>query len=259
MANDFSSDANCVSLFRMENGAYTTDTINGNTLSASGTPTSDTTHYKEGSASVDLDSSEVDGLYRADGDLSADFPGKSGAGNNVFSFAAWVRFDSDTGTNQTICAKYYATGNKRSYLFFAVLGDDTLNLLIGNGVSTTEQFSITTAGLTTGLWYNVLATYNGPTKAWTLRCYRDSDGNTTSNSGTGTVTFGEQTYNFLIGRCDGSSSNYPLNGQLDEIVIFNDIVSSAEHDQIIAGTYGAAAGNAGIMTTNTGFWGPTYG
>jgi hypothetical protein len=44
-----------VALWRMENGALTTDTIGGNTLTVIVTPTADTGDYKEGGASVDND------------------------------------------------------------------------------------------------------------------------------------------------------------------------------------------------------------
>ena len=58
MANDFSSDTDCKALWNFENGALTTDSKGGNTLSIGGnTPSADTVNYKQGAASCDFDSS----------------------------------------------------------------------------------------------------------------------------------------------------------------------------------------------------------
>ncbi|MHC4371092.1 MAG: hypothetical protein ACYSW8_26070, partial [Planctomycetota bacterium] len=84
-----------MALWRMENGALTTDTIGGNTLTVIVTPTADTGDYKEGGASVDNDLN--DGFYILDADLDADFPLKSGGSETSFSTCFWCKFDSTDG------------------------------------------------------------------------------------------------------------------------------------------------------------------
>lgn len=242
--NDFSGDPNCVSLFRMENGALTADSIGSNTLTQYGTVTADTVNYMEGAASADFNYSSSGALYRTDTNLSADFPGKDGAANNVFSFPAWFRVDVDHGTFMCICAKYDPTQSKYTYMVGCNVTVDYVQLTIGDGAANVENYTIASAGLAVGTWYHILATYDGATKNWTLRLYNDGDKTTKSNSGTGSLAIGYSSVpNFVVGRADGATS-YRLDGKIDELVIFDDIISAAEDDQIIAGTYGAAAGGA---------------
>src|SRR5208282_5472922 len=57
MANNFSTDSSCKALWRFESGALTTDSIGPNTLTPVGSPTANTSIYKEGAASIQLNGS----------------------------------------------------------------------------------------------------------------------------------------------------------------------------------------------------------
>ena len=54
--NDFSGDGNAVALWRVDNGALTTDSIGTNTLTDNNTVGTDTVDYQEGDASADFES-----------------------------------------------------------------------------------------------------------------------------------------------------------------------------------------------------------
>ena len=63
MANDFSSDANCVALWRFEDGALGTDSIGTNDIGLRGytyQPVADTNVYKEGASSAHLQAGTID-------------------------------------------------------------------------------------------------------------------------------------------------------------------------------------------------------
>ena len=90
--------------------------------------------------------------------------------------------------------------------------------------------------MSTGNWYWISYSFNNATKAFhyrvlnaNLTVFEDGSGTTTNNISVADApgaTFGR--------RADG---NWAIDGRLDEIVVFNDILTSDERDDIAAGTY----------------------
>ena len=128
--NDFSNDPNCVALYNFENGALTTDSKGGNTLSVGGnSPTAVMVDYKQGLASCDFEASNNQYWTIADADLDAGFPLKNGDAVGNISVCCWIKL---TGKNeyQTFYEKgdtdkwSFTLGVSNSNLVWVLLGKD---------------------------------------------------------------------------------------------------------------------------------------
>ena len=237
--NDFTGDANVVALWRFENGALTTDSKGANTLTNSGVG-GDTTNYKEGLASA-LFNAVSDVLYRADADLDAGFPFKSGDTTKKITVCGWFRPTSLIAFNRWLVSKYRWSDNERSFGIFVDDASNAISLSIGynSGASYEELNHAST--LIVNTWYHFGITFDDSDKSYRIRIWDDTAGAILGVDKTGTAT--NNMYAgaapFAIGK--GESDN-ALSAQVDEIVVFNDILTAAEIDQIRGGTYGAPTG-----------------
>ena len=251
------TDPNCISVYYMENGALTTDSKGSNTLTAQASPDSNTTDYMQGAGSVDLESGDVDCFYRADADLSADFPLKSGTTNYTMSFTCWIRPESiSTTTYPQLWAK------KDPY--WGVAGC-ALNLLQTSGmpniscqINPVGNLTVPWDGATfpsVDNWYFVgMSMEVNDSNYYTGWIYVWDDTNsqllgaqsfkTLSAVGTGPPQL--NTRAFVIGGVttqgylSGFGSTY--DGLMDEVTIWNRVLTEDEFDQIRGGTYGAPTG-----------------
>jgi len=251
MANDFSGDSNCVALYNLESGALTTDSKGSNTLTDVNTVAANTTQYKQGAASADFETSSTERLYRTDANLSTDFPFKSGQSNNLMSVCFWAQFEAvTTGATYLVC-KYAALDNQRSW---AIKQYSSGNILASFGYGTSSYTDIEVPDLVcnVGGWYHFGFTYNNTNGAYWLRVY-DEDADTVYEL-TGTFanysTFTVGAAAFTLGsRSDGSGYH---DGELDEVVVFNDILTADEIDDIRNGVYGAGSAVSGSIAESFG-------
>ena len=242
MANDFSGDSDCVALYNFESGALTTDSKGSNTLTDNNTVGTDTVNYKQGSASADFELSNDESFSRTDANLSSDFPFKSGGSEVIISIATWFVLES-FGADAPLLNKYSTTGDNRGFCLRTESTDNHIRLIIGyNSGASFESIQITdTDSIDINTWYHLGVTYSRSTRAWTARLWDDTAESVTSNnSGTGSQTVYINTIPVYIG-CYGQEVNY-FDGRMDELVVFNDILTSTEIDEIRTGTYGAASG-----------------
>ena len=234
--NDFSGDTNLIALYNLENGALLTDSSgNGETLTDDSI-TADAVNYKQGSASG-FANADGDELYRIDADLSADFPGKSGAGNKTFSVCFWMRCTDLDATNY-IVSKW---GGTPSRLWSVNVTDTNVRWLISATGSDAEALTETNTTIGENKWYHVGATYNVD-KTWRIRIWDVDATSVAESTGTGSLLLGDEAARFSL-------FNYALGisgfeGNLDEVVIFKDVLTADEIDQIRAGTYSVAAPSA---------------
>ena len=236
-ANVFSADPNCVALYRFEDGALGTDSIGTNTLAATSDPAADTVNKKEGGASVDYDGG--DRHYRNDGDLSADFPCKNGSTNKTFSICMWFKLDS-LANWRAICSKY-VSGNGNS---FVLNTDASGNVQIWLYTGTSAEVYTFGTTITTSIWYHATFIYEDTGKTWRIRIWDDNAGALLGVDATGTGTKNIYLVNtpFRIGSL--ATTSY-FDGLIDELVVFNDILSVEEIDLIRTGTFGYVAPAAG--------------
>ena len=235
-ANDFTTDANCVSLWRLESGALTTDSIGTNTTTLHSI-TSDTSLKKEGGGSG-IWSYTISDMTIADANLSSKFPLKSGDTNKKISVCFWVYRTGST--NRWFFGKG-ADGSSYSFTIHNVDGTG-LNMWIGhNGGASYEIITGPSYGSMLSNWFHVGATFDDSTKGWHFRVWDDTGGAVTDMSGTSTNNIYVGNIALGIG-CDGVTGR-AFGGRLDEVVVFNDILTSDEIDAIRQGLYPAAAGN----------------
>jgi len=247
MANNFSSDPDVVALYRFEAGALTTDSSGkGNTLTSSGSPESDTTNYKEGSAAVRLVYGDADRFHRDDVDLSSDFPLKNGTSNNVFSIVAWIRPTTiNSSYTHCIAAKWDSYNGRRTF-HFSVEGSSgklRINLGYNNGSSSTAFLH--NSVLITDTWYHVTLAYRNSDKTYALRV-RDASGNVVGSDveGTWDNNINIEDAPFTIGVFNYNGTYYStsrFDGQLDELVVFKRFLAVSESTAIATGVYGQTA------------------
>jgi len=232
-------DPNCVAVWRLENGALTTDSRGDNTLTNTGVVNS-TAYYKEGSASGDWEADEQDMMMVTDAALDAGYPGKSGEGRGTISATAWVRFESlrpggPTGTQNVIYVKGPGTG-RYSFLLGVDLGNFDFNyhfyLAVGYNTGNNWERKFHLSAISTGVWYHVAATFNNTTKECRIRVWDDSAGAILGSDETGTAT---NNMNIENGEVRIGDTYY--DGLLDQVCVFNDVLSTTEIDQIRQGTY----------------------
>src|SRR3990172_20161 len=153
MANNFSTDTNCIALYRFESGALTTDSKGTNTLTSSGSPIANTSDYKEGAASVDLETSTSDFYYINDANLDPQFPLRNGDTNKKISIAGWFKPESLPATSamRTLCSKYDGAANKRSFMVgaFNDAGTTKLRLYLGYNSGLTAEDKTHASALST--------------------------------------------------------------------------------------------------------------
>ncbi len=235
--NDFSGDANCKAVWNLDNGALTTDSKGTNTLTNSGV-TADTGDFKEGDASGGFNS---DQLSITDASLDAGFPLKSGDANKKISVSFWMKINAKpTGLVFWACAtKWSSSGSKRSFGAFVSDQGSTVtrvSLLIGfNGGASTEIILDTTVDIVADRWYHVGVTFQDSDKSFRIRIWDDTAQSVTETTGNSTNNINIEDAGFELGSADGDA--FSLNGKLDEVVVFNDILSSGEIDKIRNGTY----------------------
>jgi hypothetical protein len=135
-----------------------------------------------------------------------------------------------------ILTKQDTSATKLSFVLY--FSDYYLNIRIGYGTGGVSWEDHTFGTLmVTGRWYHFAATFDDSTKAYLLRIWDDTASALLGTDLTGTATnniyVGDGT--MYIGARNGANQTY--DGLLDELVYFNDILSTAEIDAIRAGTY----------------------
>lgn len=244
MPNNFSTDSNCKALWRFENGALTTDSKGTNTLTASGSPTANTGTYKEGAAATNLVAASTQYYSITDANLNAEFPFKNGDTNKINSICSWFYLNSRPAADSDflLVAKYNSSSSLRCFMLTVQTPNpdtgSTLELRLGynSGASFAEIFHAYTLSIST--WYHVTMTYRDSDKSYTLRL-KDVSGNTlgTDLDTTWANNISITTASFSIGAFNPTPT-FLMDGIMDEVVVFNDIITAAEATQIAQGTYG---------------------
>ena len=254
--NDFSSDPNCKALWNFEglaDGVWLQDSIGTNTL-VSDQAEVDTVKYKTGIASLYLDD-QSSGLYQLDTNLDSRFPLRSDDAVKKFSICFWVRFDLFNINDNVIFAKWDTQYARTIALVFLSPGDpyQLCGYLGYEGGASFETMSLHSGELETAVWYHVGFTYDDSDKSYRVRCWDSNDvqllaadvtGNTTNNINV------EAGADWCLGRMNSTPNSFT--GNMDEVVVFDRILTADEIDEIRAGTFGASAGGQVVPLMITG-------
>jgi len=257
MANDFSGDSNCKGLFRFESGKLCREEISDNDsfLTDGGTVAENTVNYREGACCADFEYGDSDYMYCADANLPSGWPLKSGDSNRDISVCFWFYAESLPGSTVT---RYFVAKHDNN----TTLNDDCFALglrnssgvyyirfLLGYSPGITETIDMVSYAFVAGRWYHVGFSYDSSTKDWYCKVYGYTEGTDAEATGVSTNSIWATDVAFLIGTI--LSNGVPVaayhDGFLDEIVIFNDVLTEDEIDSIRAGTYGAAVGGGPLV------------
>jgi len=238
MANDFSGDTHCKALWKFDDDALTADSKGTNTLTNDGVD-EQLVDYKEGNGCGSWVIANTDDQYITDANLNAGFPLKNGDATKVISVCAWIKGTSFTeDTFSTIFSKWYA--NKASFRL-AVYNEGgvytcAISLGYNTGVAVEHKFHASALSLAT--WYHITASYNNADKSYAIRV-RDTNGAVVGVDLTGTATLDANKLNVEDAAVEigvSQASKY-FDGLMDEMVVFDDIITADEATAIAKGTY----------------------
>lgn len=234
--NNFSSDANCSALWKFESGALTTDSKGGNTLTNNNTVVENTSEYKEGFCSADFERNNSEYFSITDANLDAGYPLKNGDTNKKISVCGWFRLESLDTADLCIYGKYNTTG-KRSFLIFADAGNNKLHLYVGYNSGDSYNEYVHASVLSVGIWYHYGVTWQDSDKSYRIRMWDDNASAILGSdlTGTGINNINVEDGEVTIGS-RGDPNRY-WDGELDEVIVFKDILSVAEIDKIRGGVY----------------------
>jgi hypothetical protein len=235
---DFYTDPHAIALYRYEKNHLTRDsTGHGNSLT--GVPTEEGSNFREGRGAAHFENSLNQYQLQGDADLSTGYPGKLGDAVKQITVCFWVYHHVLTGG--TYYAYYWkghyaASPNGTICWFLAQLGTIFRFGISADG-SSYNQYTID-PGMVVNRWYHCAMTYNGVTKALHLRVWGQTEQTVTDQWSVTAEAPLIANGPVLIGA--GDYSGVPaiyLDGVLDELVVFNTILTSAQIDKVRNGTY----------------------
>jgi len=234
--NDFSGDANAVALYSLNDGALTTDTLGTNTLTNNNTVTNNTSEYMEGDASGDFEFDEGEYMSCADADLDADFPLEDDNATLDLSITAWIKFESLVDYSY-VWGKYADAAGDRSLGLF-MTSNDTLCLI----TSDNAEYQCHGTPMVIDRWYHVAVTKQE--YAYRIRIYDNTAEAMHGTDRTGVFTNAMVNSDAAWQIGSRGAARY-FDGEIDEVVVFKDILTVQEIDQIRNGSYGRTLLSAG--------------
>jgi hypothetical protein len=238
-----------MSLWCFESNGMTIDKYGRNTLVASGNPVLSTEIFAEGESSLQLNSVDSQYLSISDSNLSQDFPLKLGDQNRVFSTAFWFFLNNEE--QQTILQK----GNSiRIYTL-----DSHLYISYGHTDGLLDEIFVLPFQINLGEWYHLFLSIDGRNMKMVVGILNR---NTMAQSVFNTSLLHEVSVNdndFIIGASDASEY---LSGNLDEVYIFNTMLTPSDQIEIVNKIYGFSDLNIflhKILQEKTGWkWNENY-
>jgi len=238
--NDFTKDPNAVALWRFESTKLTLDSIGTNKLTNENNGVvANLLSFKEGESAARFKTAltwdDRNWLAIPDANLAPNFPGKNGTNNKKFSISLWAYFDAIPAVTKEwpLITKMNWGNNTKSYGITCIAGGK-IALYAG-----TDQQLVHGSFVTAGRWYHITATFNDATHTGTIRIWDETAGAILGTDAQKT-DFGPMVINnasLLIGGWQNSWWS-TLPGSLDEVVVFNDVLTSQEMNKVRAGTYG---------------------
>ena len=231
--NDFSGDSNCIALWNFESGALTTDSKGSNTLTDNNTVGTETSDYKQGSACADFVFANTEYFTITDANLDAAFPLKSTCTTKKITMCGWVKVDIDT-----TCI-LFGKRETATYCFEVDYLSATNKILLGLGYDSGASRETVThdTALVVGRWYHIAVTHDDSDKSYRIRIWDDYNSTILGTDKTGNFT--ENIFlaeiPFSVGA--GGDALIPVDGKIDELVVFDKVLSTDEIDNIRSGTY----------------------
>ena len=237
--NNFASDPNCVALWRFESGQLTADSVGTNTLTNHGV-TANTTDKKEATSSANLQAAQNDYFSIANASLSSMFPFSGAAAPKTISVAFWMKLNSLPLVGYTYDPFSKLDSSRALATFTTMIGDGgQMGFFIGTADSRKYEDAWTTSIIVPGQWYHVVVTYRDSDRSYQINVWSAETGAVLAEK-TGALTNNIVVTNadVYLGARQDLEANRFLDGLLDEMVVFNDVLTPDEMAKIRAANYG---------------------
>jgi hypothetical protein len=242
MANDFSTDPRVKALFRFENDLN--DSKGGNHLTDHNTVSFTSTDKREGSYAADFEKDNAEWGSRSDSQLDAGFPLKSDDVVKKIALCFWIKPESYIYPGYLV-AKFDINGRRS----FAVVRDSSLKLYCGYNNGDSAETIDTGYSIYNSEWYHFGISVDGVNRMAYIRIFRASNSTVTEYFKTFANQLHVEDADFTIGaRHDGNASSCH-DGLLDEVVVFNELLTAKEIDAIRSGTYSYPQTEARVEAT----------
>lgn len=210
-------------LDRSGNGSDLTET--------SGTIPRDTSDFKFGLSSRDLEEGDTEYLARADGGST-----ELGGAEQSATWAFWIKPESlPTGgaTLERYIAKYTTGGNQRSYnVGYSDTTDDFICTLSSDGTTIDSAEGATTP--VNGTWYHVACVHDAVANTITLYLNGDVDANGVDNplSWSGGIFNSNAQFGIGANNINATPASY-VDGRIDDVIILGRAASEAEIEEMM--------------------------
>ncbi len=187
--------------------------------------------YKQGSQSGDFDAAVSDNGWIEDSYLDADFPLKNGGVNKRISIVCW--FKPEAVVSSATHPLFSKTDTNKRSIMLALSGEASNNwkpsFSIGYSGGGSWETGTPNQLLAAGVWYHIGFTFQDSDKAWHMRLW--DDGTQAQYDWTGTATNNINVEDGAV-RVGLDNIGSAFDGLIDELVIFNDILTSDQIDDI---------------------------
>ena len=238
--NDPTGDPNCVAYYPFTAVSPFTDaTANGNDFAYQTLVAVDTVNMKTGDGCADFELDDETNIWTDDSVLSADFPARSTDSNPCFSVTGWFNPESAVD-NGNLVNKYYHSTNKRCWAVASFVTSNYVWVGWGyNSGSSVRQYTCTvTDGIDTGQWYFFHVVFDDPNNTCDIRVYDATEDKWALSENTPTDAMNCEDSQLFFGR-QGGGDYY--DGLLDDVAIFSKVLSNADANSIVAGSFDYSA------------------
>lgn len=240
MPNHFEDDADCVAVWKMEDGALGTDSKGSNNLTVNGGMAS-SADAKEGSYSGEF--GDVAGAYMniANASLDSGFPFKQGDSTLEFTICHWFKWETQNSNDGIYCMD---DANKYC-LRIRCDSDEDYEVHVGhNGGASLEEikFDAGNSPIVQDIWYHAGVTLKDSDKSYRISIYDDNAGAQHASDTTGNYTnnINVEDSGLTIGSYSGAANKW--DGHLDEMVVWKRVLSAAEIVKVRKGIFGCFEG-----------------
>jgi hypothetical protein len=233
--NNFDNDPNCFAVWNFD-GNYN-DSKNTNHLEG----TQNFTDLRITGTQSNIIDNNIEIGYIEDINLSDNFPLKSSDTNRIISVCAWLRYT--TGSMGTIFSKGYMADSTLSFQIYNF--SNQIKILCGFDGS--YQIIETELYLDVNNWFHLTVCLDGNSsvKSLTVYLYKAYDGSVqTFSTNINHEIYLSTAFVSINGKQNGESDRADAFGIMDEVVVFNKILSLADTMNIIDGTYSVEQSNS---------------
>jgi hypothetical protein len=251
--HDYASDSDCYAYWSFDNPRVA-DQIGGNHIhQASPTVQVPATHdgadYKEGSYCCDFDGANQMWYSDPASSLDSDFPFRTADTNKKCSVCFWYKPETFTIDRSVL---QFGDDGTSDASFAAMLdenaGSTYFALYTGHTGGGTWEMDSHASALSTGVWYHVGMTFDDSDGSYRIRVWDDNAGAILGSDLTGTKSNSVNVEDATVSLAGISGPAVRLDGRLDEVVVFKDVLTADEIDKIRGGNYGAGGPQMIIIT-----------